>query len=88
MVEAGLEVASAGFFLSPWELLDETLVCSQGRPRGLQLIQAKTWEARGTLLHGVAAPISQPFPLQVWNLEGKASLRTGKAGKVCGTQAQ
>lgn len=40
------------------------------------------------LLHGVAAPISQPFPFQVWNLEGRASLRTGEVGKVCGAQAQ
>lgn len=64
------------------------LVCSKGRPCALQLIQAKTWEVRGTLLHGVAAPISQPFPFQVWNLEGRASLRTGEVGKVCGAQAQ
>ena len=41
-VEAGLEVASAGFFLSTQELLDETLVCSKGRSCSLQLSQEKT----------------------------------------------
>lgn len=86
-VEAGFEVASAEFFLSIRELLDETLVCSKGRPCALQLIQEKTWEVRGTL-HGMAAPILRPLSFQVWNLEGRASLRTGKGGKVCGTQGQ